>query len=292
MSDVGINFPTWLVLVVLSFDFWRVVIVLELAALAAAFFMRGWWRMLALGVAVVLAADLAAAAVLALSDRRVESEARAYDQSIKTTLAAPRRVDGLALPAGTAITWRDPAQSQVMEAVLPQPMTLLGLTIDRLQRSVDEGWAVHLAGPQSVDGWTCQPDLVELAADGALRRCVVASAREWNGWTIPAATLVAPDPTARTVGFVFPTDMPVMAQEIGRNLPATGGMSMNADGSLNSVYFDAEAPLVVCGASLWNTVTWTYDTASFGQGRARRPEKVTGAAPAGDPIEVKPGACR
>lgn len=292
MSDVGINIPARLALIVLSVDFWPVVVALELAAIAAAFFVRGPWRLLFIALAVLFAADLAVAGMLALNDARFEASARAGDQSVKTTLTAAQTVDGLALPAGTAVTWSDPTHTQVIEAVLPVPATLLGVKADRVQRSVDGGWVAHLAGPQSVGGWTCQPDLVELEADGGLRRCALASERNWNGWMVAAATLVAPHPADHTIGFVFPADAPVMAREIGRNLPATGGMSMNEDGSLNSVYFDAEASLAVCGASLWNTVTWRYDAATLGQGRERKPVGVSGASPAGEAVEFALPGCK
>ncbi len=66
------------------------------------------------------------------------------------------------------------------------------------------------------------------------------------------------------------------APEIGHRLTATGGFSFNADGSLDRFYFEPEDPLVVAGRRLWNTVQWSYDPATDGQGRHRRPVTVRG----------------
>ena len=66
------------------------------------------------------------------------------------------------------------------------------------------------------------------------------------------------------------------APEIGHGLTATGGFAFNADGSLDRFYFEPKDPLVVAGRRLWNTVQWSYDPASFGQGRRRRPVTVRG----------------
>lgn len=289
MSDVGITMPAWAVVLLLSIEFWPAIAGLAAASIAAAFFLPRLWRGAAIGLAVLLLLDLALVRVAGFKQRRQEASAQAYDQTINTTLPADLLVDGLTLPAGTAISWADPAHTHLTEAVLPHSAPVLGLAADRVRRSVDGGWALQLAGPQAVDGWTCQPDLVELTQGGHLARCELALAREWNGWPIPAKTLVTL--TDQSVGLVFPTDAPVMAPEIGRPLPATGGMTLNADGSLDSVYFEADAPFAVCGGTIWNTVNWRYDPSTFGQGRARQPASVTGASPAGDDIEDKLPAC-
>ncbi len=286
LSDVSINIPTWAVLLVLSAQLWPLVLVLAAVAMISAFFLGGRWRRAAIVIAGLLLLDLAAARLMQARD---DANAQLHELSVNTTLAADTLVDGLKLPAGTEITWADPTHTHFTTAVLPHPAAVLGVTAKRVQIEVDGGWALDLDRPQSIDGWTCQADFVELKQDAHLRRCVLASARDWNGWPIPAATLIALN--GPTLGFVFPPDASVMAREIGRPLPATGAMTINADGSLDSVYFDAEAPLVVCNASLWNTVTWRYDPATIGQGRDRKPIAVSGASPAGDLVELNLPGC-
>ena len=252
MSDIDIQVPAWVV----ALAFLVQVTPLLLIA-AAALFMRGLLRYLAIGAFAFFAFELIAAGVLGWLRPRYES-------------VAP-----------------DPNQITIPPSVIAQ----LGLQADRAQRTVDGGWAVHLTRPQAVDGWTCLPDLVELTLDGHLRRCALASAHDWNGWPLPPLTLVTPG--EGTLGIVVPPDAPVMAPEIGRPLPATGGMTLNADGSLDSVYFDAEAPLLVCGRPLWSTVRWRYDAATLGQGRTRPPAAVTGASLSGNPVEIpRPGCAK
>ena len=284
MSDITLNIPLWFIVVFLGYQYWPVVLLLGALAVAAAVFARGALRIVAGVAAALLLSELALALSLGLQDRREDAARDAYDRSLNAVLSAPRSIDGLALPPGTAVTWSDPSQTHLSQAVPPSPVSLFGLNVTSIQRTVDDGWAMQLAGAQSVAGWTCEPDLVELYADGRLRRCSLATAREWQGWPIPAATLVALDRPDQTVGLVFPTDQPVMASEIGRPLPSTGQITLNDDGSLDSVYFEPDAPLLSCGQTLWNTVRWQYDASTLGQGRARKPVAVSGASPGGDPI--------
>jgi hypothetical protein len=277
VSDVGLNLPQWLVLVVLGVELWPVALILGIGALAAAAFTRGTWRIAASCAAALLVLDVAAAGLIGVVRMRDDANARAFDRSLRSTLDTAQVIDGVNLPAASVVTWTDPTHAHVEYASLPQPTDLLGVTADWLHRTDDGGWTVRLSAPQAIDGWTCQPEFVDLGQDGHLRGCTLAAGREWNRWPIPPATLVKLDGPDKAVGMVLPKDAPMMADEIDRPLPATGLMSMNADGSLRAAYFEADAPLVVCGISLWNSVGWEYAAPTFGRGRDRPVMAVTGA---------------
>ena len=279
MSDVGVNFPLWFVLVMLGLELWPLALILGIVAIVGAAFTRGFWRIAATCVAALLVLDVAAAGVIWVLRMRDDADARAFDRSIHSTLDAAQVIDGVTLPPATAVTWTNSTHAHIEYAALPQPTDLLGVTADWLRRNDNGGWAVRLTAPQTIDGWTCQPEPVDLGQDGHLRGCTLATGREWNGWPIPPAALVRLNGPDKTVGMVLPKDDPVMAREIERPLPVTGAMSINADGSLDSVYLEADAPLAVCGIPLWNSLKWDYAASTFGQGRNRPVVAVIGALP-------------
>lgn len=116
---------------------------------------------------------------------------------------------------------------------------------------------------------------MRLSFTGHLESCRLATRQAWHGWPIPAGSLLDLG-TAGKVGLVLPTGASMVAPEIGHDITATGGFTLNADGSLDHLYFEDDDPLVVVGRRLWNTVQWTYDPATYGQGRRRRVQTVRG----------------
>ena len=279
MSDISITIPPWLLLILLGIEAWPVALVLALSTGVMAVLTRGAWRVAALLVTGLLVLDLAAAGLFWVQRSSSDAKAQAFEASIHSTLDTVRVIDGVLLPAQTEVTWTDPSHAHLRQASPPQPTNILGVKADWMEREADGRWTVQLTSPQAIDGWTCQTTGVKLGRDGHLRGCSLSAGRNWNGWPIPAGTLLNLDSPGKTIGMVFPANRPVMAHEIGRPLPATGSMSMNADGSLNRVYFENNAPLVVRGIPLWNTVTWDYAASTFGQGRDRPPIAYNGAIP-------------
>ena len=278
MSDIGINFPWWMAPLLWGLVFWPGVLVLALFSSVVGALTKGRWRIIAFLLTGVFAVELAFAGLFWLDRWRSDVEAEAYETRIHSVLDAARKIDGLDLPPGTAVTWVDPAHTHVRDASMDHPTTILGVSVNFVSQESD-GWSVRLTTPQAIDGWICEVSLVQITTDGHLRRCTLSAGREWNGWPVPAGTLLDLARTDTTVGMVFPEATPVMAAEIGRTLPATGGMSMNADGSLDCVYFENDSPLVVQGVPLWNTVCWQYAPDTFGQGRNRPKLAVRGAVP-------------
>lgn len=269
MSDIGITFPPWFVIVALSVQFWPFVAILAAVAVAGAILWRGLARLAAAALSTILLADLAVVGVLEFNESRAAAAAADFERNRQSTLAAAQTIDGVTLPAGTLVSWTDSSHAHIESATPPGPADVLGVTVIWLQRDQPDSWRIRLDADRSIDGWTCQPDLVGIAADGHLRSCTLAAARQWNGWPIPAATLLSLERPDRIVGLVLPEHDPVMAPEIDRPLPNTGQMTINPDGSLDSVYLQQDAPLTVCGTPLWNTLRWEYAADTFGRGRAR-----------------------
>ena len=68
------------------------------------------------------------------------------------------------------------------------------------------------------------------------------------------------------------------ALEIGHALTSTGSFTLNTDGSLDTFSFDDDDPLRVAGLQLSNTVEWSYNPATLGQGRSRQALTVRGSS--------------
>ncbi len=279
MSDIGLSIPWWFAIVFLGMMFWPVTLALGLTFLAAALLTRGLVRVCAGVLAIVLAADLVFAARIAIDHAVEDRKAYAFEARINQTLEHPLVVDGLALPAGTEVQWSNESRRHLRSANLPSPTPLLGLQLSFVSASDDgQGWDVQMPSPPKIDGWTCDTKgLVQVSAQGRLRSCTLATARGWQGWTLPAGSLLELTAPDGEVGLALPMGASLPAPEIGHAIPATGQFRFNADGSLHDVYFDGKDPLVVRGVPLWNEVTWTYDPVTIGQGRRRRPTAVSGA---------------
>ena len=128
---------------------------------------------------------------------------------------------------------------------------LLGASITWMQRSNDgEDWNVQLATPKVIEGWTCGTVGVRLSPKGRLRTCRLSAGRRWRGWPIPSDSFLKLAAADHAVQVTFTGASPIPALEIGRSIPATGGGTFNADGSLRQLYFEEEDPLLVHGLRL------------------------------------------
>lgn len=87
--------------------YWPVTLGFGIGLLALATFGRGWVRWLALvGVLPCLAAT-AIAAWWGMEARQRDRETAVYEAAINQVLDRDQVVNGIALPAGTAVQWRD-----------------------------------------------------------------------------------------------------------------------------------------------------------------------------------------
>ena len=136
---------------------------------------------------------------------------------------------------------------------------------------------LKLPEPEKVEGWTRDRIGIRVSAKSQLRSCRLGAERGWQGWPIPADSLLDLTKGDGKVGLVLPIGTSMAAPEIGHPITATGGFAFNSDGSLDNFYFQVNDPLLVAGKRLWNTIHWVYDPATFGQGRHRRALTVRGS---------------
>src|SRR3954451_3353478 len=113
MSDISINFPVWMTPVLIGLLYWPLLLAVAASLAGLAMFLRRRRRaavlalagLAALPCALVLAMDIASALHSA-------SAGRAYARTHET-LSAPVRMQGLEIPAGTAVTWADERHERV-----------------------------------------------------------------------------------------------------------------------------------------------------------------------------------
>lgn len=271
------NWPLWLVVVILGIEGWPFVVAAGLGLAVLAALTRGWVRITALVLLLPCTAIACIAAVWGVHGRMQDRETAEFEARIHETLEQDRVVNGLALPAGTEIQWADVDRSQLRYASPPEPIRLFGLRVSWLGRAdAGSGWDLQFPEPEAVEGWTCERIGVRVSDAGRLRSCNLAAGRIWRGWPLPAGSRLDLA-TPGEIGLALPMGASLPAPEIGHPLTATGGFSLNADGSLNRFYFEDDDPLRVAGMRLWNTVQWTYDPATAGQGRRRRALTVRGS---------------
>ncbi len=272
-----LNWPWWLLVLILGVEGWPVALGGALGLVALAVLARGWIRRLALVTAVPCLSVTAVAGWWGLEARQRDREAVAFEARRHQILDSDRVVDGLSLPAGTTIEWLDVDHHRLESASPLAPLMLFGLRVSWIQLADDgEDWDLQLPEPELVEGWACAETPVRVSRTGQLRSCRLAAGRNWQGWPIPAGSLLDLA-TAETIGLALPTGATMSAPEIGHGITDTGTFTINADGSLDRFYFEPDDPLRVAGRRLWNTVRWTYDLATYGQGRRRRAIAVRGS---------------
>lgn len=129
-----------------------------------------------------------------------------YDQAARrTTLEAPRTLQGIAMPAGTRLTLRDPDRPASFESArFPKPVSVYGFETARLTRHLapapgeppytPRDAVLTLAEDQDWDGWRCRagkPLNVTLNDDGrlaAIRSCVLTAGQTLGETLLPAGS--------------------------------------------------------------------------------------------------------
>lgn len=270
------NWPWWIFVLIAGVAFWPVALAIGIGLLILAKLAHGWIRWTALVAALPCLTSPAVAAWWAFQARERDQEAAAFEARTHQTLNRPAIISGLPLPAGTDVQWQDVGHRQLAMASPPHPISLFGLEIDWIRYAdAEQGWDLHLTGPQAIEGWTCAAIGVRVSRAGRLRSCQLAAGRFWHGWQIPADTHLDLAYPAK-VEVTLPTGASMAAPEIGHDLTANGSFTLNSDGSLDRLYLEPDKPFIVAGQRLWNTVQWSYAPATEGQGRHRRAISVSG----------------
>ena len=238
---------------------------------AIAWATRGPVRALLLAAAVVAGLGALLGGQAALEGYRSD---RLFAQ-LHTTLQAETVIEGFTLPAGTEVTWKDTSHTRLDRAYMHQPTTVLGFSARSVSR-VGDDWLISSMQAQEIDGWPCARDgEVRLDPKGALRSCWLSREVEWKGWTLPKETGIKLRGPGHGINFNLPHGGAVFAREIGRPLDIRRPVSLNEDGSLDSVELSGE-PFVARDTRLRGTVRWHYDAATLGEGRTRPPVAVEG----------------
>lgn len=270
------DWPLWLLLLIVGGAYWPFVLTTAVILLILAAVTRGWLRWTALVAVLPCLAVIAFAAWSAINDQQRDAEADEFEARTHQVLDRVQDVSGLNLPAGTELQWWDVDHRELRTAYPPTPILLFGLQVSLIGRDYNgPGWELQLSEPGTIDGWTCERTNVGVLPNGKLQSCQLAAGRMWKGWLLPAGSWLDLK-MAGKVGLTLPTGASLAAPEIGHRITDTGGFAFNADGSLDSFYFNEQDPLQVAGLRLWNTVEWTYDPASYGQGRGRHAVTVRG----------------
>ena len=237
MSDITISFPAWATPLLIGVLYWPVLLVAALGLAALGAIVRGWSRVALFGLATVallpcillLVMDLVAG-IDSVSARR--AWARTHE-----TLTTHLQIQGLSLPAGTAVTWVDERHKGVASVELPGPTPLLGATlIGKLEDLSSRWWSGTLATDTILDTWPCRAGDVWLSHEGRLMRCTLAADHEYQGLAVPAASEIALATTGRLTDLRLPDDRTMALPSIGATLPAGGSLFLRSDGVIERVY--------------------------------------------------------
>lgn len=118
----------------------------------------------------------------------------AHAERMRATLSQPAVIDGLALPAGTAIIWLNDEMNTLQSLTLPGPTPLLGAVLTGELNLLDKPWAGTLAADASIEGWRCRAGAITFWGPGRVFQCTLAAARTFRGKTIPAGAYIWVDP--------------------------------------------------------------------------------------------------
>ncbi|WP_423820604.1 hypothetical protein V5738_09650 [Salinisphaera sp. SPP-AMP-43] len=156
-----------------------------------------------------------------------------YDQAARrTTLEAPRTLQGITMPSGTRLTLRDPDRPASFESArFPKPVSVYGFETARLTRHLAPapGDAVlSLADDQDWNGWRCragQPLNVTLNDDGrraAIRSCVLTASQTLGETLLPAGSALRTSSGARYVDGRRGADRWIVRPPQNSSIPVAG----------------------------------------------------------------------
>jgi hypothetical protein len=268
------HFPLWLILPLWPLWAWPVTLPLTVGLIWLAVRYRGWRRWVGLTIiAIMVVPLLSVAGFVAVFSAQNSARRQAEHASTHSVMERETTLDGVTLPVGTEMRWTNATQTQWASASFLGTIEFHGLPVRRMinQRP---GWSLTLAEPRRIGGWNCAATEVALTAEGDLLSCRLSDAATWQGWSLPARTGVTLRRTERTLTAELPDGARIEAAGTRRSLPS--GATLNEDGSPATAFYRTDEQLEVAGVSLWQQITWTYDPATFGQGRNRPPITVRG----------------
>ena len=259
MSDIALSLPLWVAALMVGVLYWPLLLTMAAVLAGVAMLVRGWPRagLFGLAATALLPCVLALVSVIVFE---VESAAarRAYARTHET-LSAPLSLQGLSLPAGTAVVWVDERHQAVASLELPGPAPLLGTTLTgKLEDVAGRWWSGTLAADAWLEGWPCRAGDVWLSHEGRPMRCTVAEDSGHQGLDIPAGSEVAVTPGGTLQDLRLPASRTMELPSIGATLPGGGSLFLRPDGMIERVYVPDPGVLQVGGAGLRFEVRWVY----------------------------------
>jgi hypothetical protein len=301
---LDLHFSWYFIVFFLLVKGWPVVLVVALASLAAGWRTHGIARVIFLSISAIFIAFLVGVGVWLRLDKIKEarearenaaSEAREYAASEAhrhTTLTAPRQIEGLDLPAGTAIYWKDDALTDLSTADLPGPTRILGVMLSgHIGHDYDSWWDVTLAEDAVIGGWPCSAGDIELARrEPLLWRCDLsketpvraprqAGQPAASPLLFPAGTKVSQSPGS-DIGFelFLPKGKSMKLNEVGVVIPSGIDVHLFPNGAIRQLYAGGESLFSIRGIPFVTDIRWIYpeDLPEDSQGSTMAPIAVFG----------------
>lgn len=293
MSDIGLSFPAWMIPLLIGVLYWPFLLVAGLVLVGMGIVVRGWFRIVLLGLAgVALLLCLSGPVAYVVSEIHAVGERRAFART-HDTLTAPLQIQGLSLPAGTVVTWSDERHQAISSVDLPGPTPILGATLTgALENAWNRWWSGTLAAEATLDGWPCGAGDVWLSPAGRPMRCTLAGDHQYQGLAIPAGSEVALTDTGQLQDLRLATDRTMALPSIAATLPAGGSLFLMPDGGIERAYVPEPEMLRVGDIALRFEIRWLYsDTANSAaaalRGDLAADTVIDGAlAPAGSLVTV------
>ena len=140
MSDIAITFPAWMTPLLMGVLYWPFLLSAAIVLTGLAIFVRGWLRVALFALAILMLLPCLTLPVVGVVNAiNSASERRAWARTHET-LSAALTIQGLGLPAGTAVTWADERHEAVVSVELPGPTPLLGTTLTGTLEDVARRW--------------------------------------------------------------------------------------------------------------------------------------------------------
>ncbi len=186
-------------------------------------------------------------------------------------LTQPRTVEGLTLPTGTDLTYRDADLTQLESARLPSPSLVAGLPLTGDIKSDDRAFDVTLAVDSIVSGIPCRAGDLQLTKDVKISNCtlsrqlIVNTERKTSepkapSLLFPSSTYVyiQRDDGAYAYNFRLPKNKAMKLPELTTGAPKGSTVMLYSNGAIYGVDGDQNDMIYFRGIRLDADLFWVY----------------------------------
>ncbi|HEY6254900.1 MAG TPA: hypothetical protein VIY51_03815 [Xanthobacteraceae bacterium] len=244
--------PFWIWFIYFDVKFWFLTVPAAIILMLAGWYGANWLgglRWAAFGAAALLTISFPIAAVIYVV---AEFHSAANLARLQRTLDRDETVDGLPLPAGSTIGFRDEAHSIVVSIDLPRATDIRGLRVVGTLTWYDfsQLWSGSLAEDQRLDGWPCRAGAVEFDNQGVVQKCELAAEHELLGLTLPPGTNVSRGTDGKAWDFRLPADAGLAVPLLAATVPPGVTLSVASNGRLERIASGHGQAIVVRGVPL------------------------------------------